>query len=118
MSYKVAVASSDDKFINQHFGRTRRFLIFEMKEGGEFEFLASRENNPPCGAGEHDDHLLEKTVDLVADCKIVFASQIGPGAEDILLARGIEPYSLPGYIKDVLKRLARAKRKSLKGLER
>lgn len=114
MSYKVAVASSDCKFINQHFGRARQFLIFEIKDGGGFEFLALRENTPPCGVGEHDDRLLEKTVDLISDCKVVLACQIGPGASDILLARGIHPYSRPGFINDVLKRLTFSKIKNLR----
>lgn len=114
MAYKVAVASSDCKFINQHFGRARQFLIFEIKESGGFEFLALRENTPPCGVGEHDDRLLGKTVDLVADCKVVLASQIGPGASDILLAQGIHPYSRPGFINDVLKRLTVTRIKNLR----
>ena len=32
VSFKVAVASSDGKFVNQHFGMTQQFLIFEIKK--------------------------------------------------------------------------------------
>lgn len=105
MSYKVAVASSDGKFINQHFGRARQFLIFEIKDDGAFEFLVLRDNTPPCNGGEHNDDLLAKTVDLVADCRAVLASQIGPGAIDALVARGVRPYVLPDFIEDALKRV-------------
>ena len=111
MPFKVAVASSDCKFINQHFGRARQFLIFEIKDTGGFQYLALRENAPPCGVQEHDNDLLEKTVDLVSDCKFVFASQIGPGAAGILISRGIQPRAVPGFIEDVLKQFTQNKTK-------
>jgi len=105
MSYKVAVASSDGKFINQHFGRARQFLVFEIKDDGEFEFLVLRDNTPPCDGGVHNDDLFAGTVDLISDCRAVLASQIGPGAIDALLSRGIQPYVIPDFIEDALKRL-------------
>lgn len=113
MPYKVAVASSDCKFINQHFGRAGQFLIFEVKDSGGFEYLALRKNAPPCGLEEHDDDLLAKAVDLISDCKFVFASQIGPGAAGLLLSRGIQPWAVPGFIDDVLKRFIRQGTKKL-----
>ena len=30
MSYKVAVASNDGKFVNEHFGRAEKFMIYEI----------------------------------------------------------------------------------------
>ena len=30
MSYKLAIATSDGKFVNQHFGRANQFLIVEL----------------------------------------------------------------------------------------
>ena len=30
MSFKIAVSSSDGKVVNRHFGRTEKFLIFEI----------------------------------------------------------------------------------------
>lgn len=39
MSFKVAVASSDGKYINQHFGWAQQFLIFEIDDNGEYKFL-------------------------------------------------------------------------------
>lgn len=105
MSYKVAVASSDGKFINQHFGRASRFLIFEIKDDGEFKFLAIRENTPLCDGMEHNDDLLARTVDLISDCRAVLVSRIGPGATEALVSRRIRPYEFTGFIEDVLKRL-------------
>ncbi len=47
MKWKAAVASSDGKVINQHFGRAKEFLIFEITNQ-EFQFLELRQNNPAC----------------------------------------------------------------------
>lgn len=47
MSFKVAIASNDGKRINEHFGKTLSFLIYEIKEDGSYKFLESRKNTPP-----------------------------------------------------------------------
>lgn len=109
MSYKVAVASSDGKFVNRHFGHSKQFLIFNI-DGKKFKFLELRENLPPCAGQEHHDDRLAKTVDMVSDCRAVLASQIGPGAAEFLLSRGIQPYVLPDFIEDALIRLIALKK--------
>jgi nitrogen fixation protein NifX len=105
MSYKIAVASSDGKVINQHFGRSKQFLIFAVTDDGEYKFLELRENTPPCNAGEHGDVQMANTVELLSDCRIVLVSQIGPGAEQKLNARGIRAYSIPDFIDKALDKL-------------
>jgi len=35
-------------------------------------------------------------------CDIVIASQIGPGAREVLIEHGIEPLQQHGFIEDVL----------------
>gem|GEM_PF-434265 len=105
MSFKVAVASSDGKFVNQYFGRASQFLIFEVKDNGDYEFLALRKNTPPCNSGESHDDLLTKTLDLISDCRAVLVSRVGPGAAEALVLRGIQPYVIPNFIEDALKQL-------------
>jgi predicted Fe-Mo cluster-binding NifX family protein len=102
MSFKVAVASSDGKYVNQHFGKARSFLIFEVKDDGKYEFLELRKTAPRCG-GSVD--LKEKTLDMLSDCDILLVSQIGPGAATRLTARGVEPLIMPMFIEDALKEL-------------
>lgn len=85
MSIKVAVASSDGKYINQHFGMASQFLIFQLNDDGTHKFLELRENKPACGVDGHSATSMEDSVKLIADCQVVIASQIGPGAIDILL---------------------------------
>lgn len=112
MAYKIAVASSDGKVINEHFGRSKQFLIFEVAENGEYSFLELRENSPPCNAGEHGEDQMEKTINLLSDCRIVLVSRIGPGAERKLQVQGIRSYSVPDFIDQALTKLIEFERRN------
>ncbi len=105
MSFKVAVASSDGKYVNQHFGVTQQFLIFEIDDEGNYKFLELRKNVPACEVGGHTDEAMIISVELISDCEAVLASQIGPGAVNALAARGIEAYVAPTFIDQALKHL-------------
>ena len=103
MSHKVAIASSDGKFVNQHFGRANQFLIVELKDDGSYEFLELRKNVPSCNpAGESTT---EDTIKLIDDVDGVLVSQVGPGAADKLIAHGIQPIIIPMFIDDALKKI-------------
>ena len=106
MSVRVAVASSDGKFINQHFGHAKQFLVFDLNDQGKFEFLELRENVPTCSGGNHTSDAMEDTLDLIKDTNIVLISQIGPGASQFLLSNGIQPFMIPSYIDEALEKLA------------
>ncbi|HEY8910984.1 MAG TPA: NifB/NifX family molybdenum-iron cluster-binding protein [Desulfosporosinus sp.] len=102
MSYRVAVASSDGKYVNEHFGRAKKFLIFNVADN-QCEFYELRNNNPPCSGEGHNEDQMSRTVELLADCKAVIVSQIGPGAVEALSLKGITSYVLPNFIEDALK---------------
>lgn len=104
MSYKVAFASNDGKVVNQHFGRTKKFLIFEV-DGNDTKFLELRENIPPCQGYEHLEEEMLRAVNLISDCKAVFVSKIGYGALVQLGTKGIKAYEAPFLIEDVLKKI-------------
>ena len=112
MSFKVAVASSDGKYINQHFGWAQQFLIFEINDEGEYKFLENRKNTPACDVGGHTDEALAESVKLISDCKAVLASQIGHGAANALAAHGIDAYMAPTFIDTALKELASLEKES------
>ena len=105
MSFKVAVASSDGKFVNQHFGITQQFLIFEIDDQGDYKFLELRENTPACDVGGHTEDAMTASVRSISDCQAVIASHIGPAAVNILLDHGIKPYVAPMFIDEALKQL-------------
>ncbi len=104
MTIKVAVASSDGKYISQHFGRTKQFLVFKIKDDN-YEFYELRKNIPPCNGQDHQEDLMLNTVELLSDCQAIVVSQIGPGAIDALVLKGIKAYVIPDFIDVALKRL-------------
>jgi len=104
MSYKIAIASSDGKFVNQHFGRAQQFLIVELKDDGSYEYLETRQNKPACAIDSHDS-LLEDAVNLISDCDGVLVSDIGRGAADMLISHGIQPVIIPILIDDAIKKV-------------
>jgi nitrogen fixation protein NifX len=106
MAYKIAVASSDGKVINQHFGRATQFLIFEV-DGEDFQFQRRLNVTPFCDNGEHDDNKLQNATEALFGCRAVLTSQIGKGAEQILARNGIESFAIGDFIEDAIKKLAR-----------
>ena len=103
MSHKVAIASSDGKFVNQHFGRANQFLIVELKDDGSYEFLELRKNVPSCNST--GESTTEDTIELISDVEGVLVSQVGPGAANKLSAHGIQPIIIPMLIEDALKKI-------------
>jgi len=101
-SLRIAVASSDGKVVNQHFGKATRFLILET-DGKKIKVLEVRENNPACGSleyGGHEEDSMDRSISLIHDCDAVLCSRIGGGAAEELIRRGIEPVEAPGYIQE------------------
>lgn len=104
----VAVASSDGVTINEHFGRSRQFLIYRVADDGTYQQQEKREIVPSCSCGSpgkiHDDadHGHEATVAQLAGVDAVLALQIGPGAVESLQARGIKAFGVKGSIDRAL----------------
>ncbi|MBC2580721.1 hydrogenase [Clostridium sp. DJ247] len=104
MAYKIAVASSDGKIIDQHFGRTTEFLVFEV-EDNNYKFLELRKAHHFCNNGGHDDNRLLTSVETLEGCRAVLVAQIGNGAVRVLRSRGIEAFDIQDYIENALKKL-------------
>jgi nitrogen fixation protein NifX len=98
---KVAVASTDGIFINEHFGRSKEFLIYEVDEKGEYKFLERRENIPH-DPNESHGHIVTTTAELLADVEVVLVKQIGPGAEQELRNKGVIALSVNSSIEKAL----------------
>ncbi|MDR1262320.1 MAG: hypothetical protein LBK46_02380, partial [Oscillospiraceae bacterium] len=99
-----ALATSDGKIINQHFGRCQAWTIVEMS-GGEPRFVERRDVDAPCGEGGHSDGGLDAAITLLSDCRAVLAARIGPGAEARLKARGLDAFEIGSYVDDALSQL-------------
>ena len=109
MDVKIAVASSDGRTVNEHFGRARSFSIYRLHETGN-KLLEVRENNPACSGQQHSDFALEQTVGNIADCRGVVAAQIGAGAIDALIRHRILAFTMSGPIAEALNVLHSSKR--------
>jgi nitrogen fixation protein NifX len=105
MSVRVGVASNDGKYINQHFGHAKQFMIFDLKDDGTFKFIEIRQNSPSCQGGDHSYGSLEETLGILSDVDYVMVSQIGPGASQYLLSKNIQPLMTPGFIEEELNKL-------------
>lgn len=105
MAYKIAVASTDGKVVNQHFGRAEKFYIVSVDDNDDFYFQETRGTEAACQGGTHDDDGLVRTVELLSDCKYVLVSQIGPGAEYALSKKGITAFAIAHYVDEAVKKL-------------
>lgn len=106
MKYKIAIASTDGKVVNQHFGRTEVFYIVEAdsKDKG-FVYREKRETSPVCKGQDHDDNDLAALAYMLLDCDYVLVSRIGAGARAALKKNGTEVFELPGFIEESIQRL-------------
>ena len=84
---KVAIASTEGITINEHFGRSKEFWIYEIDENGSYTFLQKRE--VPRDITAAAQHPAITAIELLSDVEAVLATQIGRQAELELRARGI-----------------------------
>lgn len=107
MKYRVAVASTDGKVVNQHFGKADIFYIFEVdtEKAESFELTEIRQTDAVCEGGEHSEKRLEEAIQRIKDCAYVLVSRIGYRAENALTAVGIQAFELPGIISESLDEL-------------
>ena len=104
--YRIAVASSDGIVVNNHFGRARTFYIFALKND-EIEHLETRELEPVCETGNHDEARLKENVERLSDCTHLLAVRIGDGARAVLESYGISCYEIPGVIPESIDKLVK-----------
>lgn len=109
MSFKIAVASSDGKIIDEHFGKADRFFIFEIKDN-RFELIEERKNIPICGTNGHAEEKVTETVKLISDCEAVFINRIGIGPALALQDKGVNVYEVSITIDEALERFAKYKK--------
>jgi len=90
---RFAVASTDGKLVNQHFGHARRFLIYDLV-GEDTRFVEERKVENYCTGPEEclskEDRLMA-TISMLKDCQSVLVSMIGPYPKKRLTEEGIKP---------------------------
>ena len=98
---KVAFATTDGKQVDEHFGRAGMFAIYEISEGG-FQFLGMRKFADGMDKAVVDtkdmgplhDRAVENKVEKLADCKLVYLTEIGGPSAARLVKKGIMPMKM------------------------
>jgi nitrogen fixation protein NifX len=98
---KVAFATTDGKLIDEHFGRAGMFAIYDILETGhcfvEMRKFADGMDMAVVDTKEkgalHDDAVQNK-VDRLADCKLIYLTEIGGPSAARLVKKGIMPMKM------------------------
>ncbi|MDR3114388.1 MAG: hypothetical protein LBU25_02595 [Treponema sp.] len=137
MPYKIALTSSDGKTIDQHFGETETFLIFDVDDRtGSWRFnelrtlppescgiISGGEGPPvstPAGSGcaeatggfpvhccGHRDERMKLVTGLLSDCRYVLTALIGKKPHMLLQREGITALESPADIPYAISKLHR-----------
>ncbi|GHT32411.1 dinitrogenase iron-molybdenum cofactor biosynthesis protein [Bacteroidia bacterium] len=100
--YRIAIASNNGESVNQHFGQAENFLIYEISDEGEIEFIDDR----AVGANNHSPSP-QQVADSIADCRAVFVLRIGQQSSRIVRERGITPFEVDFPLHKIFETLKR-----------
>jgi len=91
-NFKVAVTSKNGKLVDQHFGQTTDFMIFEINDE-DYKFLETRSTKKYCNGGnelKNEYHRRKEAIETISDCDAVLSMKIGLGAQKKLGELGID----------------------------
>ena len=99
---RIAVVSTDGITVNEHFGKAKCFLIFDVNdqmilvEKRKTQTLSTGNLNHP-----FDPEKFSRIANLLKDCSKVYVSRIGDTPAAKLMDLGIEPVVFSGNISDI-----------------
>lgn len=118
---KVAFATTDGSNVDEHFGRSGMFAVYEVKKEG-YSFVEMRrfadgrdvEIEETKGARQLHEDLVQRKVDSLGDCKIIYLTEIGGPSASRLVKKGIMPVKVKETvsIEESLQRLSDTIKKS------
>jgi nitrogen fixation protein NifX len=118
---KVAFATTDGVQVDEHFGRAGLFAVYEIGEQGHRliemrKFAEGRDSaiEQTKGMKEAHDDLVQKKVDALGDCKIIYIAEIGGPSAARLVKKGMMPVKVKEKvtIEESLRRLSETIKKS------
>lgn len=118
---RVAVASSDGRSIDQHFGWATQFYVYDVTgddatlvevrprpgAGCGGESIAEEDRSRPARAGHLIDSLRETAV-LLEDCAVLLVTRIGEGPAVFLAAEGLRIFEVNIPVDSALQKLGKA----------
>jgi MoaA/NifB/PqqE/SkfB family radical SAM enzyme len=105
---RFAAASKNGYLVDQHFGHTMAFYVFEYSDG-QVHFFERREIPPYCfGPEQCRDHeeTMKAILSTVEDCSGVIAVRIGETPRAILAEKGIRFFMTYDYVTNAVRAAA------------
>ncbi|AKL98067.1 NifB/NifX family molybdenum-iron cluster-binding protein [Endomicrobium proavitum] len=96
---KIAFASTDGVYVDEHFGRADMFYIYDILPKPS---LTERRRFARSTERCHDESNFEKAYETLKDCEAVFASKVGQSAAEFLIKKNIRVFQVEEKIEDVL----------------
>lgn len=88
---RLAVSSTTGTIIDQHFGHSKEFYIYEYTEN-KVKFLESRKVEKYCNGPECEtENKIEKIIGVLNDCQMVLSMRIGYEPKKKLMSNNIIP---------------------------
>jgi hypothetical protein len=132
MAFNVAVATTNGKDINQHFGKAEQLHIYTVELDGSYQLLevrtiATTSDEPiqPSGCGNgcgggcggggcHPSGYVLEILEVIKDCKYVLASRVGNSVEKGLRVYDITAFSVELPIDDAIQKIVTYENRLLK----
>jgi len=102
--HRVAVATSDGKNVDQHFGQTKEFWLFDV-EDGKLKLVDKVRTDPfleESMFGPKHHNKIERMVSALIGSDIVLTSGFGDKADAEIRARGMRPYKKDGPLDEAV----------------
>ena len=103
--YRLAVATSNGKYVDQHFGQTNEFYLYDYKDG--LITPAGKQRTDPfldeSMFGEAHRNKIERMVKSLKGADIILTSGFGDKAISEIMARGMYPFKKEGPIDDSIR---------------
>jgi predicted Fe-Mo cluster-binding NifX family protein len=98
---RIAIASSDGKNVDLHFGKARSICIFDFDEGSNNKRFVEKRT---VEFESDEKHQWMKTLDVIRDCGVVICVQAGFKPKFGLDEAGIKLVEDEGSVDEVLSR--------------
>lgn len=91
IALRIAVATTDGTAVDEHFGRCRRFDVYDL-DATRAELTETRDLGPVVS---HEEGAVVSRLEAIRDCAIVHVTSIGAGAAARVINAGVMPLKLP-----------------------
>ena len=97
---KVAIATTDGKHIDEHFGRAKMFAIYNFVNGNSiFEEVRTVSENAINSESTNEESIevekINRVINTISDCAIMYCADIGPFAAARVVRSKIHPIKVP-----------------------